>query len=106
MPSTSEERRQSIRFPLRMDLRYNIGSRSPVWVPGQTVNISSSGILMQSDTVPANGSKVSLMLKWPQLLDNRVPLRLVMTGKVVRVAGHEAAVSVKHFEFRTGKDQV
>lgn len=104
MPGDSLERRQSIRFPLRMDLRYNTSVRSPQWVAGQTVNISSSGLLMHSDTLPAKGSKVSVMVQWPQLLDNRIPLRLLVTGKVVRIAGQNAAVSVKHFEFRTGGD--
>jgi hypothetical protein len=101
---SASDRRLGIRFPIEMELNYRVGAKSAKWVPGRTINISSSGILIRTDAVPVEGSKVQMALTWPQMLDNRVPLRLVVDGRVVRAGEGQAAVTFQRFEFRTAKD--
>lgn len=95
------DRRFGIRFPIEMDLNYRVGTKSTEWVSGKTVNISSSGVLIRTNSLPIRGSKVHLALAWPKLLDNRISLRLMVHGHVVRAEGGEVAVSFQRFEFRT-----
>jgi len=98
------ERRGSIRFPLELDLNYRVNPRSVEWISGKTVNISSSGILIEAVHLPVRGSVVHMVLEWPQRLDNRVPLRLVVRGRVVRAAGaRQAAIMFQRIEFRTAR---
>ena len=98
---SARERRLAIRFPIEMELNYRVGVKSGTWTPGRTINISSSGILILSDTTPVCGSKVDVALTWPRKLDGRVPLRLVVQGRVVRAEEGQAAVTFQRFEFRT-----
>jgi len=95
------ERRGSIRFPLELDLSYRLNPRSVEWISGKTVNISSSGILIEAVPLPIRGSVVQMALQWPQMLDNRVPLQLVVRGKVVRSGAGRAAMMFQRFEVRT-----
>lgn len=97
------DRRLGIRFPIEMDLNYRIGTKATTWAPGRTINISSSGILIRADSVPVKGSRLDMSLDWPPLLDNRVPLRLMVQGRVVRTGDGEMAVTFQRFEFRTAR---
>lgn len=101
---SAKDRRVGIRFPIEMDLNYRVGTKPAEWIAGRTVNISSSGILVRTDYSPVRGSKVQLTLAWPRLLDNRVPLRLVVDGHVVRSGAGQVAVTVQRFEFRTARE--
>lgn len=98
------DRRRNIRFPLEMELRYRPTARAGEWVDGRSVNISSSGLLLRSSSVPQRGSKVQMAVTWPKLLDDRIPLRLVVQARVVRADGDQAAVRFDRFEFRTAKE--
>src|SRR5437667_82923 len=59
------DRRKGIRFPLEMDLTFRVGTQT-LGIPGKTVNISSSGILIRTALFPVLGSKVNLALAWPE----------------------------------------
>jgi len=99
----SSDRRVGIRFPIEMELNYRVGGRSVKWIPGRTINISSSGLLMRTEEAPMPGSRVDVSLAWPQLLDDRVPLQLVVAGKVVRAVEGQVAVVLQRFEFKTAR---
>ena len=99
------ERRGSIRFPLELDLSYRLNPRSVEWVSGKAVNISSSGILIEAVPLLIPGRVIHMQLQWPHKLDNRVPLRLVVRGKVVRSGADQAAIMFQGFEFRTVRGQ-
>jgi hypothetical protein len=45
-----------------------------------------------------------MAINWPQLLDNRVRLRLIIEGRVVRAGAGKVAVTFQRFEFRTARD--
>jgi hypothetical protein len=47
------------------------------------------------------GQTVEACIAWPVFLDNRVALKLVIKGPVVRSAGYRAAMSFESYEFRT-----
>lgn len=98
-----KDRRASQRFPLQLAVRYRlIGTRTPSrWTVAQSVNISSSGILFQSDEDIPLGQGIEAFVAWPVALDNRVPLKLAVKGPVVRCEGHYAAVRFERYEFKT-----
>lgn len=98
---SANDRRLGIRFPIEMELTYRVGAKSLPWTSGRTINISSSGILVRTDAAPVRGSKIQMALAWPKLLDDRVPLQLVVNGQVVRAGAGQVAVEVQRFEFRT-----
>jgi len=97
------DRRLGMRFPIEMELKYRVGAKATTWAPGRTINISSSGMLVRADSVAVKGSSVDLSLDWPRLLDNRIPLRLMVKGRVVRAGNGEVAVTFQRFEFRTAR---
>jgi hypothetical protein len=49
---------------------------------GETVNISSKGILFVTDRVLALGRKVEVLVDWPVKLNEQVGLKFIVLGKV------------------------
>jgi len=94
-----EERRRSQRFPIQRSVRYE--TRSARTASGTTVDISSSGVLFTTDYLPSLGETVELALDWPARLGHKTPLKLVITGRVVRVDAKRAAIAIKRHELRT-----
>jgi hypothetical protein len=102
------ERRLHQRYPLTLDVEYNLlkGRRLRRKGFGRTTNISSIGVffeiddslLSESDLLP--GGSIRLSINWPCLLNGSVALRLVMYGKIVRVLDNTIAVGVNQHAFR------
>ncbi|MGE5570615.1 MAG: PilZ domain-containing protein [Rhodospirillales bacterium] len=96
------ERRSSARFPIEQEVRYKIFNRNTIEVgSGKTVNMSSRGVLFTTERMLGPGERVELSVNWPAQLDNRCPLKLVTTGRVVRTNGALAAIAIERYEFRT-----
>lgn len=96
------ERRSSARFPIEQEVRYKIFNRNTIEVgSGKTVNMSSKGVLFTTERMLGPGERVELSVNWPAQLDNRCPLKLVTTGRVVRTSGAVAAIAIERYEFRT-----
>ena len=79
-----QDRREDRRYPIELEMRYKVvtRSRAPLTGVGRTMNISSGGVLFGGDqSVPA-GAFVELSLNWPILLQNTCPLTLVIIGRV------------------------
>lgn len=101
-PTTRTERRASVRFGIRRSLYYRaFDTGRPQSGSGETVNISSKGVLIQCDKAPSAGQKIELSIDWPVALENRTPLQLVIVGVVVRAGRDHAAVAIDRYEFRT-----
>lgn len=98
-----KDRRASQRFPLQLAVRYRlIGSSTPArWTNGESVNISSSGILFQGAETVVPGQGIEAFVAWPVSLDNRVPLKLAVKGPVVRAEGNHTAIRFERYEFKT-----
>ncbi len=91
------ERRQHQRFPITVQSQYVLaGSRAQA----TTLDISSGGVLFKADTILPVGKEIQVLIDWPALLDQRCPLRLAITGKVLRSDQTGTAVGIIRYEFR------
>ncbi len=97
------DRRFGMRFPIDSALDYRILRQGRILRNGQgrTVNISSSGVLFESDGRLAPGETVELSIAWPARLHDNAPIQLHVRGKTVRVSGTMAAVRIASYDFRT-----
>lgn len=96
------DRRAAIRFDIQQDVRYKLLNRGHDETgSGRTVNISSRGVLFTTERHLRAGERLEISVNWPARLDNRCPLKLVATGKVVRSQQGLAAISIERYEFRT-----
>lgn len=99
------ERRSKVRYPLELRLRYQtVDCGLEVSGQGQTINVSSSGLLMVSESDITEGSRLKVTLEWPSLLNGTTPLQLVTVGTVVRrLKSNLLAVALEKYQFRTKK---
>ena len=97
------ERRLHQRYPITLDVEYEVPGGNGVRLIGfgRAVNISSRGVLLEiSDPLP-NRCRIRLSINWPFFLGGSIPLKLVMYGNIVRVAGSTIVVRVTGHTFRT-----
>jgi len=96
-------RRSHRRYPMQVDLEYKMldGRKVLKTGIGRTLNLSSSGILFESEDALPIGSSLRLSIEWPARLDNRVGLTLCVMGRTVRSSGTCTAVEILSHEFRT-----
>ena len=101
--SGGAERRANIRFPCRLCVSWR--TLDPPLRRGEstigTLNISSKGLLFSTTENFERGSTLEVTLDWPVRLNQQVPLKLVITGHVIRSADGCTAVRINHYEFRT-----
>jgi hypothetical protein len=99
------DRRSDRRYDITLDLRWKVIRRRRVLDAGTgtTLDLSSGGILFETDRQLPTGLNVELSISWPVLLHNVAPLQLVVTGRIVRAAGRRTAIRMMQHEFRTAK---
>jgi hypothetical protein len=99
------ERRSKIRYPIRLSVRYRgLGRMGGVVGVGHTLDLSSSGILVESRQQRVSvGSRLEVSVDWPIMLDGTSPLQVVVRGRVVRSERFRFAVSFQGHQFRTMK---
>ena len=103
MSETSAERRSAMRYPIGR----NVVIRTPVWRGnqsagvGRTLNISSRGMLVETDLVLSQGDQVELAIDWPAQLNRDCGLNLMVSGDVVRSLQGAVAVQIRKYQFRT-----
>jgi hypothetical protein len=106
--ATTGDRRKRLRFPLNTEVRFQFSGpdqRHPTQGRGKVENISSSGLAFRTDAPPKVRSRLAVSLVWPVKLDNRIMLRLVFEGVVLRVSGGLVVVSIGRPEFRTARKE-
>ena len=91
------ERRRSTRFPIQLPSRLK---QAGISSGGMTVNVSSTGALIQTDDEFRPGSSVEVQFQWPVSLEE-CNLKLVATAIVVWTREHLTAIKMKRCEFRT-----
>jgi hypothetical protein len=102
LSKTGIERRSKARYPVKLTVRYRtIGRSNSVNGVGQTLNMSSGGLLVSAEHEMSTGLRLEVNVEWPLLLNGTVPLQLVAHGKVVRGEGSEFAVCFAQYQFRT-----
>ena len=91
------ERRQHRRYPITAQLEYILtGNRAQA----TTLNISSGGVFLKTDQILPVGDQIRVLINWPVLLDQRCPLRLVITGRILRSDEAGAAVGIVRYDFK------
>src|SRR4051812_5760735 len=79
----------------------DIDGRSPIFTgDGETLNVSSSGVLFNSHCDLPVGNKVEFSIDWPVKLNDNCLLKLVVRGRVVRHQNGQFAVKVERYNFR------
>jgi hypothetical protein len=107
-PVTTGDRRKRLRFPLDIEVRFQFSGcnrRNPTRGTGRVENISSSGLAFRTDEPPKLRSRLAVSLAWPVKLDNKIMLRLMFEGVVLRVRGSLVVVSIGRPEFRIARKE-
>ncbi|HLK47853.1 MAG TPA: PilZ domain-containing protein [Bryobacteraceae bacterium] len=97
------DRRLTSRFPLQQEVRYRLVQSKAMSAKGvgQSLDISSGGILFTTtDRLPV-GRMVEIAVSWPARLNGTCPLQFVARGRVLRSDGKTAVVRIQRYEFRT-----
>jgi hypothetical protein len=98
----SGERRGAVRFPIEQEVRFKVCNRNSIEAgSGRTVNMSSSGVLFATERRLMLGERLELSVNWPAQLNKKCALKLVTTGRVVRLEDGLAAIAIDRYEFRT-----
>lgn len=96
------ERRAKSRYPLELKVRYqSMGAAGPVAGVGQTVNMSSSGMLLTCGSEIQEGVRLRIFIEWPSLLNGTTPLQLITVGTVVRCTEIGVSIVFESYQFRT-----
>jgi len=100
----SLERRSKVRFPVQLNVRYRTLIGPQLSGAGQTLNMSSGGLLIASDRQFVRaGTRLQLTIEWPLLLQGMTPLQLSAACQVVRCQDALFAVRMERYQFRTRK---
>ena len=91
------ERRQHQRYPITARSEYVLAGNRAL---ATTLDISSGGVFLKSDQILPVGDQIQVFINWPVLLDQRCPLRLVITGRVLRSNEAGAAPGTIRYDFK------
>ena len=102
-PGVAPQRRRDRRYALQMELRWSLVRRRRVIETGigYTLDLSSSGILLDVGRHLPEGLNLELSVAWPVLHQDLSPLRLSVLGRIVRSDGRLAAIQMVQRELRT-----
>ena len=100
-----EDRRSTKRYPLNLDLRWELIRRGRVLEAGigQTMDVSSGGILFHAGKRLPQDCRVRLRVTWPVRTRGLAPMHLAILGHIRRSQGPLVAVQTCRCEFRIGK---
>ena len=96
------DRRSDRRYPISVELVFRVrrGGRVVQSGTGRTVDLSSRGVLFESEGERPPAGRIELTIAWPVLLNQEVGLNLCVTGHTVRVEGNRTAIAVARYVFR------
>jgi hypothetical protein len=102
MEYPSGDRRQHRRYPVDSQVEYKVVSGREVTEIGfgRVLNLSSGGILFESDCPLPAGVNVKLIIAWPSQA-SATRLKAHVSGYIVRSEGNCAAVRILHQVFRS-----
>ncbi len=102
-PRNPADRRAHERFAIGREIRYRVMDQQRVVAAGtgNTIDMSSRAISFAAARPLTPGAFAELSISWPVALDNDLPLRLVIYGRITRTAEGRAVCSIERYEFRT-----
>jgi hypothetical protein len=97
------DRRAKRRYPIDLPAEYKIVKNYLVIGKGsgKSLDLSSKGIAFAPAEPLKIGSYLELSVSWPVLLNQSCPLKLVVSGRVVRSDARGTAMRLDRYEFRT-----
>ena len=95
------DRRSSRRYNIALNLRWKLLHGKQNSGTGTTIDLSTGGVLFETDHELRAEAEIELSIAWPVLLRKVAPLKLVVGGEVVRVMDRRVAVRAWRYEFRT-----
>jgi hypothetical protein len=95
------DRRLTRRYPITAQVEYRAMGRDglPLRGVGRTINLSTGGILFQSEQTLTLGTRIELTIAWPARLNDEVDLNLCVSGRVARTDGKSHVVRIREHEF-------
>jgi hypothetical protein len=95
------DRRLARRYPISAELEYRIMGRDGLAYcgVGRTINLSTGGILFQSEQTLTPGMRIELTIAWPARLNDSIDLNLCVSGRVARTDGKLHVVRIREHEF-------
>lgn len=97
-----DDRRVTNRFPIERYVRYKVLEGKQVEVGrGETINMSSTGVLFTTKSALTKGERVELAVSWPAQINELIRLKLVVIGRLVRTTKTFAAMTIESYEFKT-----
>jgi hypothetical protein len=99
----SQEHRSHPRYPVYVEVSYELIVHGEVVEAGhgRTVNISTGGVLFESQRALAPEMGIRLSIAWPAQLGGAVGLKLRVSGRTIRVRENCTAVKTQRYDFRT-----
>ena len=95
--------RASLRLPINRSVRYRIlGQKKRLGHAGfgKTLNMSAGGVLFTTESPLPEGWHIELVVSWLARFNDALPVKLVLTGRLVRSGVAQAAMSIDKYEFR------
>ena len=96
------ERRSKRRFPLDSEISfqsaYEPGSHKG---NGRLVDMSSKAVAFTAERNLPAGAYVQIVIPWPACLDDRIPIKVTVLGRVMGKRGEVVVVSIGDYEFQT-----
>src|ERR1017187_3482861 len=102
------ERRATRRFAIEQEVSYKVldhRAAVPEGGAGKTLDISSKGVLFETEQRLRPGKRVEVSVNWPAQLEGGCPLKFVAVGRVVRADETSAAMHIEQYEFRTRRSK-
>ena len=98
-----DDRRLHRRYGICLEVRWKLTRRRRLLASGRgvTLNMSSRGVLLETDQPLPGAGMMELSISWPVLLNRVAVLQLVVAGQMVRHSGRRVAMRISHHEFRT-----
>lgn len=104
------ERRLGRRFPLKMDVQYQLfltGERRILSEGADhTVDISNTGVLLNTPKACPLGAAAVLTIKWPVASEDAIPMHLHVAGSVVRSDPRGTAIRILRHDFTRSTRQL
>ncbi|MGA2711786.1 MAG: hypothetical protein ABSG41_01675 [Bryobacteraceae bacterium] len=97
---SDRDRRRKARYPLRLKLTFSAVTPPICLGDGETLLISSKELLFTTNESFAIGQCLQVSMDWPALLENRIPLRLVVSGQVLQSGDGQATMTIDKYQFR------
>ena len=96
-----QDKRRSARWTISLEARIRATSpRVGVDFPGQVVNISGGGVLIEVQGKVPVGTAVEIVADWPAVRENSRGSVLVILGRVVRSQPEFVAVEIGRYTIR------